>query len=228
MTKYEDVYLDAGVRGWLVNTARKHYWKVSSWLEFEDLIQDGYFCFAKARARFKYTMEVPDHENRKMFMAFFQMAFINHITDLQKDPRSQRQELVAADLSEDQTNAVESWASSASELGNGSLSLMLSQAPAEILEILKLILIDSVANVPYTKTKLRKKELLNGATPRMVKGRKWIRETTDEHYDRCLGRKGVVAQLQQYLLGTEPDLLDKLVSCLFSENGEEATPSSMS
>jgi hypothetical protein len=219
--KTDDPYLDAGLVGWMVNTARKHYWKVASHYEFEDLIQDGYLCFAKARKGFKYTMEVPDHDNRKMFMAFFQMAFINHITDLQKDPRSQRQELVAADLSEDQSKAVESWASSASELGNASLSLMLAQAPAEILEILKLILIDGAAEVPYLKTRLRKKVLPNGVTPRMVRGKRAIRETTEQHYDRCLGRKGVVAQLRNYLLGQEPDLLDRLVNCLFTENEQD-------
>src|ERR1700723_269173 len=114
MTK-DDPYLDAGLKGWMVNTARKHYWKVASHYEFEDLIQDGYLCFAKCRAGFKYEGGPDFGHNRKTFMAFFQMAFINHITDLQKDPRSQRQELVAADLSEDQANAVESWTSSASD-----------------------------------------------------------------------------------------------------------------
>lgn len=200
--KIEDPYLDAHVRGWIVKTVHKNFWKVRSWYDFEDLVQDGYLCFAKARAKFKFPMDEPTHDNRKEFMAFFQMAFINHIIDLQKDPRCRLQELAVAALSDDQAQAVESWAEKATDLGNASLSLMLSKAPAEIMEILKLILIDGVANGPYLKSKLRKQ---GGDSPRIVKGRKKLRETTAEHYDRCLGRTGVVAQLRQYFLGEEAE-----------------------
>jgi hypothetical protein len=225
--RQDDPYLDAGVRGWIVTTARKNYWKVASWYEITDLIQDGYLCYAKCRARFIPQEDTPEptHDDRKRFMAFFQMAYINQITDL-ANSRTKTPETAMAGLSEKQADAVEAWASSASELGGGSLSLLLTQAPAEIMEMLKLILVDGVANGPYLKSRLRKKLLPNGANPRMVKGRRALRETTEEHYDRCLGRTGVVAQLRAYLLGQEPDLLDKLVSCLFT--GEEQNSSRMS
>lgn len=26
---------DAGIRGWVINTARQHFWRVASWYEFE-------------------------------------------------------------------------------------------------------------------------------------------------------------------------------------------------
>lgn len=237
----EDPYLDAGVRGWIVTTAHQNFWKISFWYEFEDLVQDGYLCFAKCRARFEPDWGLidpwgcpltpgrlidanqnagvaPTGDDLRRFMAFFQMAYINHITDL-ANSRTKTPEVVMAGLSEKQADAVEAWASSASELGNGSLSLLLAKAPAEIMDMLKLILVDGVANGPYRKTKLRKKVLPGKANARIVKGRRRLRETTEEHYDRCLGRVGVVAQLRQYLLGEEPDLLDKLVNCLFTGEG---------
>lgn len=197
----EDPYLDAHVRGWIVKYAHKQYWKVQSWYDFEDLVQDGYLCFAKARKGFKFTMDEPTHDNRKEFMAFFQMAFVNHIIDLQKDPRCRLQELAVAALSDDQAEAVESWAEKAADLGNASLSLMLAKAPAEILDMLKSILVDCVADGPYTKSRLHKQG------DRLVKGRRLIRETTEEHYDRCLGQTGVVAKLRQYFLGEEAELV---------------------
>lgn len=197
--KANDPYLDAHVRGWIVKTAHKNFWKVRSWYDFEDLVQDGYMCFAKARVKFKFPMAEPTHDNRKEFMAFFQMAFVNHIIDLQKDPRSRLQEVAVAALSDDQAKAVESWAEKATDLGNASLSLMLAKAPAEIMDMLKLILVDGAANGPYIKSRLRKQG------DRIVKSRKALRETTSEHYDRCLGRTGVVAQLRQYFLGDEAE-----------------------
>lgn len=197
-------YLDAGVRGYIVTTARKAYWKVASWYEFEDLIQDGYLCYAKCRARYNSVSgeAEPTADDRKMFMAFFQRAYFNHITDLQKDPRSRQQEVGVAALSDEQAKVVESWSDSATDLGDASLSALLAQAPAEILEMLKLILIDGVADVPYLKTKLREYSYASGCIPRIVRGRKAIRETTEQHYDRCLGKHGVVAQLREYFLGT--------------------------
>jgi DNA-directed RNA polymerase specialized sigma24 family protein len=222
-----DPYLDAGVRGWLVNTVRQHYWKVASWFEFDDLLQEGYLAFAKCRAKFEpMHKEVEAHpEDRKRFMAYFQMAFNNRIIDLQQHPRSKLQEMSYASLSDNQTEGIESWTESAAELSDANLASLLAQAPTEITEMLKQILVDGVANTPYLNTRLRKKFLPNCAIPRIVKCKHRVRETTEEHYDRCLGKKGVVSQLRQYFLGeTEEPLIDKLVEALFAK---EENPSSM-
>ena len=52
-TVSEDPFFDAGVRGWIVKTAYKHYWRVSSYYEFDDLVQDGYLCYAKCLRTFR-------------------------------------------------------------------------------------------------------------------------------------------------------------------------------
>lgn len=221
----EDKYLDAGVRGYIVRTAHKNFWKVAAYYEMDDLIQDGYLCYAKCKAGFRADETKPPEEEQRRFMGFFQMAFQNHITDLANN-RSNTPETVIASLPEDQADGIEAWAAHASELSDASLAVLITQAPAEIVDILKLILVDGVANGPYLKSKLRQKFLPSSPIPRIVKGRRKLRETTEQHYDRCLGRPGVIAQLRQYFLGSEePDLLDKLVGCLF--NGEDAKPASM-
>jgi hypothetical protein len=215
-----DPYLDAGLRGWLVNAVHKHHWKVASWFDFDDLLQEGYLCFAKCRARFEpMHPEFEAHdEDRRRFMAYFQMAFNNRITDLQQNPRSKLQEIGYAQLSDTQAEGIEAWTESAAELSDASLATLLANAPAEIADMLKQILLDGVADVPYLRTRLRKKFLPGVATPRIVKGKRKIRETTEEHYDRCLGQSGVITKLRDYFLGDESDpLIDKAVRCLFSQ-----------
>jgi hypothetical protein len=197
----EDLYLDAGVKGWIFNTARANYWRVASWYELEDLIQDGYLCFAKCRARFKTDRVDLPAEEMRTFMGYLERAFLNHITDL-ANKRTSTPESPVADLPEDKQ--LESWADRVAELPEGNLAVLLANAPTEIKEMLQQILVEGIANTPYVKTKLRKKFLSSGAMPRMIKGRNQLRETTSAHFDRCLGRSGVVEKLRSYFL-SEPD-----------------------
>ena len=221
MTK-DDLHLDPAIRGWIVNTAHKNYWRIASWYEFEDLIQDGYFCLCKCREKFKYPMVDPDgHENTKEFMAFFQRAFENLIIDL-ANKHSQTPETAMAGLSDNQVEGIETWSKQASALSDASLATLIANAPAEIAEMLKQILIDGLADVPYLKTRLRKKELPGGKLPRIVKGKRRILETTVEHYDRCLAKPGVISKLRGYFLEDQESdpLIDRLVQSLFQAGSE--------
>lgn len=236
-----DPYLDTGVRGHIVNVTREHYWKVASWFEFDDLIQEGYLAFAKCRARFVPDWGIsdvwgcplspgrlidanqnahvsPTGDDMRRFMAYFQMAFNNRITDLQQHPRSKLKEVVYAALPDTQAESLEKLSEQTAELSDANLATLLANAPAEIAEMLKQILIDGAAEVPYLRTRLRKKFLPGSRIPRIVKGKRMTRETTAEHYDRCLGKTGVVSQLRNYFLGEPEDaLIDKAVRCLFSQ-----------
>ena len=194
----EDLYLDAGVKGWIYNTARANMWKVAGWYELEDLIQDGYLCFAKCRASYKADSDEVTLDEKRTFMSYLERAFLNHITDL-SNKRTATPESPVADLSDDKQ--LESWADRVAELPEGDLAALLANAPIEIMEMLQQILVEGVANTPYLRTRLRKKFLSSGTLPRMIKGRNQLRETTVEHFDRCLGRSGVVAKLRSYFLG---------------------------
>ena len=213
----DDPFLDEGVRGWIVKMAHKHYWRVAAWYEIEDLIQDGYLCYAKCRKSYRPdpNKAVDNLDDRRTFMIYLSRSFMNRITDL-ANSRTRTPEVVASDLSDDQSEGIETWTASASELSDASLASLLATAPAEIIEILKALLVEGKADGPYRKSKLRKIVLPGGKLPRIVKAKRPIRETTAEHFDRCLGRTGVVVQLRQYFLGeTKYDLIDVLVANLF-------------
>lgn len=68
--------LDKGLRGWIVNTAKRNHWRVAAWYDLEDLIQDGYVCYAKCNQRYGHVRD------QAHFMALVKTTYIHHITDL--------------------------------------------------------------------------------------------------------------------------------------------------
>jgi hypothetical protein len=89
--------MDQSAKGWLYKTARAHFWRVASWYEFNDLVQDGFFTYHRIVTRYPNVTE-PKHR-----MRLFQTAFTNHIHDLSKKRTNQEFELtesvVGLDLS---------------------------------------------------------------------------------------------------------------------------------
>jgi hypothetical protein len=73
-------YLDAGLKGWIVNTAKRNYWRVASYYELDDLISDGYLAYAVCKAR--YSKKV---QNKAHFMALFKRVYWSRIVDLASD-----------------------------------------------------------------------------------------------------------------------------------------------
>ncbi len=70
-------------RWWLIKKARKEYWRVATWLEFEDLIQDGHLHYQRLLAKY------PDVTDRPLLMHLFKTTFTNHIHDLSKQRSKQ-------------------------------------------------------------------------------------------------------------------------------------------
>jgi len=70
--------MDTGAKGWLLRTAHKHYWRVASWMEFEDLIQDGYLHYARIANKYREVKDPPQ------IMALFKRTYINHLHDISK------------------------------------------------------------------------------------------------------------------------------------------------
>ena len=68
--------LDSGMRGWLVNTAKKNLWRVPMWYDLDDLIQDGYAVYCNCNSKYPHVTEI------KHFMALVQVSYINHIHTL--------------------------------------------------------------------------------------------------------------------------------------------------
>lgn len=72
-----DRYFDEGLRGWVVNTAKRNYWRVAAWHELEDLIQEGMLAYAICSVRYASTVE-----NKSHFMALVKTAYLHRIADL--------------------------------------------------------------------------------------------------------------------------------------------------
>jgi hypothetical protein len=67
--------IDAGVRGHIINTAKKNLWRVHTFIEIDDLVQDGFMCWMVVLRRY-------GDRDQKHLMALFQTTFRNHINQL--------------------------------------------------------------------------------------------------------------------------------------------------
>jgi hypothetical protein len=70
--------MDMGARRWLVKTAYKNLWRVHSFYDLDDLIQDGHMMYALVVQRYPQAKDPPH------IMRLFQITFLNHIHDLSK------------------------------------------------------------------------------------------------------------------------------------------------
>ena len=189
-------YLDAGMRGWIFRTARKHYWRVARWYDLDDVVQDGYLKYCECVKRFRAEGPTPADDQRR-FMAYFSTAFLNHITDL-ANAHTATPETIRSALEADQEDGGSSWIDERmAVLPEAGLVSLLVGAPKEIEDALVAIIRDGVTSGEFLRTQLRKKTLTSGAV-RITKGAQWLRETTAEHFDRCLGRPGVYRALREY------------------------------
>lgn len=84
--------MDEGARLWLAKTVRKHYWRVSSFYDPDDLIQEGYEVYFYVRRRYPAATE-PRH-----IMALFKRVFMCRITDLANKRTRSVPEVHAEDL----------------------------------------------------------------------------------------------------------------------------------
>lgn len=171
-----DPYLDEGMRGWIISTAKKNYWRVASYYELDDLIQDGYLCYAKCHSRYRHLTikRHPLKDDRRRFMALVQIAFINHITTLSwKRTRLDPVPLSAITQSETgQAVSLEALLPSAPE--EASVAVLLASAPAEIKQLFQ-VLVDEALSLGDM---LRQK----GSRRRDIR-----RETSNEYFCRLVG-----------------------------------------
>lgn len=118
---------------WIESTARKHRWRCAAWMDLEDLIQEGYFCYAKCRA--KYDQDL----SKAHLMALTKTAYINRLHDLAKAKTRQLDDPVTvggdSPLSPDET--LETLMPCEPEAQT--FALLLAALPAEIQQMLKLL-----------------------------------------------------------------------------------------
>lgn len=74
--------MDQGARAWMLLTVKKNYWRVAHWYGYDDLVQDGFMCWARVVHR--YETEKGRVRSRRHLMQLFKTTFSNHIHDLSK------------------------------------------------------------------------------------------------------------------------------------------------
>lgn len=88
--------MDRGARGWLIVVAADNFWRVASWYELSDLIQDGYVVWARVVKR--YEVDAGRVRSRGHLMRLFKTAYLNHIHDLSKRRTRGIAEWLASDV----------------------------------------------------------------------------------------------------------------------------------
>lgn len=136
--------LDAGLRGWIVNTAKKNLWRVPSRYDLSDLIQDGYLCYCICNLRYRHVKE------QRHFMALVKRTFINHIHDL----ATERTRLIETLVVPDSPSLVQV------EPGDALFNVLLNQLPAELKQLLVTLIRDS-KNIPMLRSEDGTRETRN-------------------------------------------------------------------
>ena len=70
--------LDAGGKRWLLNAARKNYWRVSHMMDFDDLVQEGLWQWCRVATIYSHIDHMPH------LMALFKTTFTNHLNLITK------------------------------------------------------------------------------------------------------------------------------------------------
>lgn len=94
--------MDDSCYRWLRRTAAKHHWRVASFVDLDDLIQDGYLTYQRV------LLKYPELRTRRQIMAMFKRIYHMHLHDLAnwrtKRPREVlHSDLAVADADEDNT-----------------------------------------------------------------------------------------------------------------------------
>ena len=141
---------DEGARNFLYKYAKKHYWRVAAWIDFDDLIQDGYAAYAETLYRY------PTAKNAAHIQSLFQLVFRSKIEDLVRANTKQ-----VDDARSDIVEIFDSPELIIPDVSN--LQALLAKAPDVIKDALNLLMSDSlhVLAQPFKKDSNGCRETLN-------------------------------------------------------------------
>lgn len=111
--------MDQGARLWLYKNARRHYWRVAAWYDFDDLVQDGFVCYANVVN--KYQTEPNRVRRRQHIMHLFKVSFINHVHDLSKRKTKCAGEVKILDVKSAYQNEFNAWGDLATDDDDGDI-----------------------------------------------------------------------------------------------------------
>lgn len=109
--------LDSIMHGWIVNTAKRNIWRIPNWYDLDDLIGEGFICYAVCNIKYRHVRQT------RQFMKLVQTTFRNHITDLANERTLSPEEVSVPPDSPLLVRA---------EIGDALLLTMLNQLPKEL------------------------------------------------------------------------------------------------
>lgn len=119
------------IEGWVVNFLTKNYWRVSRSTPRSDVMQEAYVVFLRVKRKYP-NVDAP------YFMSLFKTAWTNHFTDMANADTEQRMFTeMPRSRSEDGDYELEPMGDVDND---GQLATMLRQAPAEVTQVLTLLL----------------------------------------------------------------------------------------
>ena len=151
-------FMDEGARNWLYRYAKKNYWRVAAWIEFDDLIQDGYTAY------YEVLMRYPQATERAHIMRLFQLVFRSTIEDRVRANTKQ-----VDDARSDIVEIFEGDAVVIPDMSN--LHALIIKAPQAIKDALSLLLDEKMRDElvkPFTKDDSGRRETLNSRWCRLL------------------------------------------------------------
>lgn len=209
----KDPYLDAGMEGFIRNLAHKEYWRVANWYGekgcgVEDLIQDGYLCYCKCRARYVDKLGVmpkdPAPGDKKWMMELVRTAFTRHIQHTVAGKMKLGHEEPISQFASADNPAADPWEKILPPQDEeASLLALLRSMPGELQQLVTLLVGDGVEALGFERSRLERRVLPSGSVRVQRRGRRRLRETTNQYYCRLLGldpsKRDLRAQLVTYL-----------------------------
>jgi hypothetical protein len=132
--KWTPVY-EGPIQGFVKNHLKKNFWRVSSYMDYEDLLQDSYVIFLKLRDRYT-TVDDP-----RWFMSLFMRSFSNHVINLSKKRTLNSLEVLDCEFFTEGEEDFSILSTAVGERDNlGYYETVLSQAPPEIRSALSILI----------------------------------------------------------------------------------------
>jgi hypothetical protein len=179
-------YFDKGLRGWIVDTARRNLWRMPSHIGLDDLISEGFLAYAITKHRYSKRVE-----NKAHFMSLFKTVFNSIISNYANDRTAKKNAGLAewpiSDVAVPGKELVALEMLGGGVTGDQELALSLAKAPAEVQRLL-----DAVNDGVLTDRRFKhRKTLKTMRTPDGSYTHKVVhRETNNEFLNRMLGTIG--------------------------------------
>lgn len=182
-SQHRDPFMDEGLYKWIIKTARQNYHRVKPDLDLDDLIQEGFFCYAKVRSKYPeiFVLKRPTQGDRKWVQKLVETTFNRRIIDLSYKRQLCEEDIISFGTPDE---AVAALASAPQQNEVAHFAVMIAQAPEEIRAVLTAIASSSIEELSY----FRKRFIARGGSTSVHSfKRQRLRETTNDYLARLAG-----------------------------------------